>query len=248
MSLTSDPLPRLRVLARGQTGGLGPLFSCLSFPASDSWRARGAVVASGRNKVGEPSMCVGSRGRDLSKGKSGQDLCKGPPGAQVKASRKGAEPLCHPYRQEPPAGRWCCDDGKAVGGASELLSPSGWGRPDRRAGDGRAPLPPERHVQSPIPTRMGDDEGGGVWTPIKTQHLQNCCVWRHCLQRTQTLFQGSGFSPPVTSPSIYYFQGLASGSAADTIVARSPRGAAPQAVRLTGQQGPVPRGDGRAGP
>lgn len=47
-------------------------------------------------------------------------------------------------------------------------------------------------------------------------------------------------TPRDFSFSIYYLQGLASGSAPDTIVARSPRGAAPQAMRLTGQQGQRP--------
>lgn len=67
-------------MANGQTDGLGLLFSCLSIFSLHQIPVSGAIVAAGvgqkKHKVGEPSMCVGLRWRDLSKCKPGQDRCE----------------------------------------------------------------------------------------------------------------------------------------------------------------------------
>lgn len=79
-------LAQAQAYASGQTGGLGPRSSCL-FSLHQTPGGGGHSRFQGRNRVGEPSMCVGSR-KIRANASLARTWVQGHPGAQVRARQR----------------------------------------------------------------------------------------------------------------------------------------------------------------
>lgn len=103
-------------------------------------------------------------------------------------------------------GRW-----GGGGGSLKVLSQTGWAEanlPYRGKEWGRAPLLSNSmselwHSHSPWKTGYTPGETRNIEVVQDILHPQKSTLWFNCLQRTHTLFQGSGFSPRKIFPFLF---------------------------------------------
>lgn len=134
--------------------GWGPLFSCLFW----GWNQSSCGVGE-NHRVGEPSTCVGSRGRDWSKCECGRDRCE--KATRVRVRARGRPPgrlaagQCGTH--EPPLLRsWRWDDGKVVAGPLKALPETGQAGVHLTHGGREASPPMQQACPDPsIPTHHG---------------------------------------------------------------------------------------------
>lgn len=140
--------------------------------------------------------------------------------------------------------------GRSRVGSLKFLSQTGWAEvnlPSR--GQGRALFLSPACPNSGLPTGHGRLDFPGKTRNIEVVQgildPQKSTLWFNCLQRTHTLFQGSGFSPrKVFFPfSIYCFLALASRIARSTTVPWTTHHSS-----CLSKEGLVPRGAGGVGP